>query len=79
MGKALAETELTTRATRGGTSSARKQGAAGVPIVNVNVGDNANLQMINFQTNLNVQSHTEDVLFEQRKSAYMANPKAFMN
>ena len=49
-----------------------------MPIVNVNVGENASLQIVDLSTNLNIQSHTEEVLLE-KKNAYLANPRAFMD
>lgn len=56
--------------------------AAALPIVNVNVGSHANLQIVDLSTRVNVQppqSHSEEVLFEQTKNAYLANPAAFMS
>ena len=56
-----------------------KQSPAPLPVVNVNVGSHANLQIVDLSTKVNIQqSHSEEVLFEQHKNAYLANPGAFM-
>ena len=47
-----------------------------LPIVNVSVGSHGSVQIVDFSTNVNIQSHSEDVL---HKNAYMANPNAFIS